>query len=272
MIIPGSFGYKIGRKLRLMNVDDDADLLWQICVREIYVLMKNYGSIDLLREEFEKLVEVKNHNKPKQDALKKCEIFTDFQYKQNQDNQNQDNQNQDNNAVDWNILTRYCQHSFINILESGYFLNNGTEQSGLTFILDFNTNSVYFYRNMLNDKSQKQPQKPKQSQDIKYINEATIEELMEFDDMPTKTLKEILTEMNERYLRYKDKNEDIQKEMERIDNIIFKARELGNDQNIIEKAKKLKDDLEWTKREVNMEYRFFYNRLDALNLIDHSPK
>ena len=30
----GSFGYKIGRKVRLMHVQFDADLLWQVLVRE----------------------------------------------------------------------------------------------------------------------------------------------------------------------------------------------------------------------------------------------
>ena len=42
----GSFGYKIGKKIRLMRVNYDADLLWQILVREIYVLIKHYKTIE----------------------------------------------------------------------------------------------------------------------------------------------------------------------------------------------------------------------------------
>jgi hypothetical protein len=53
----GSFGYKIGRKIRLMHVQYDADMLWQTCVREIFILMKHFGSINLLCEAFEKLQE-----------------------------------------------------------------------------------------------------------------------------------------------------------------------------------------------------------------------
>ena len=42
MVTKGAFGYIIGKKKRLMTVNDDADLLWKILVREIYVLMKHY--------------------------------------------------------------------------------------------------------------------------------------------------------------------------------------------------------------------------------------
>ena len=38
----GAFGYIIGRKKRLMQVKNDADLLWQVLVREIYILMKHF--------------------------------------------------------------------------------------------------------------------------------------------------------------------------------------------------------------------------------------
>jgi hypothetical protein len=42
MVTKGAFGYIIGKKKRIMLVNDDADLLWQILVREIYVLMKRF--------------------------------------------------------------------------------------------------------------------------------------------------------------------------------------------------------------------------------------
>lgn len=246
MVNQGSFGYKIGRKIRLMSVEDDADLLWQVCVREIYVLIKHYGSIELLREKFEKLKDAKN--KPKPAAIQACELFTDL---------NAPSESLD----DWTCLTRYCQLSFINILESGYFLNNGFD-SGLVLILDFNTNSVTFYNKKFTSLNMKKTE----------YETATIEEIMNFDDMPTKTLQEIRENMRERYTRYKSQLEKANTEIQRIDNIINKARELGGDRNIIDKALKLKEDLNWEKRQLNMGYRFFYNRLDALNLIDHMSK
>ena len=237
----GSFGYKIGRKIRLMYVQNDADMLWQILVREIYVLMKHYGSIELLREAFEKLLDAKNNPKPA--AIEKCKVFTDLEVSQK-------------DTCDWYCLTRYCQSSFINILESGYILNNG-KNSGLVFILDFNTNSVRFY-------GVDYEKKPTE------YEKATIDEIMEFEDMPTKTYTEIVAEMNSRFENYYNKVKEVDLEIERINNIIKKTKELGGEQNIISKANKLLDDIKWEKKGLEMKYRFFYHRLDALNLIDHS--
>jgi hypothetical protein len=236
----GSFGYKIGRKIRLMHVQFNADLLWQILVREIYVLMKHYGSIESLRDAFANLLEAKN--KPKPEAIEKCKVFTDLEvsYK---------------NTDDWYCLTRYCQNSFINILESGYILNNGDEL-GLVFILDFNTNSVQLYGVDYEKKKTK-------------YEKATIDEIMQFEDMPTKTYTEIVTEMSERFNNFDKQMNAVNLEIERINNIIKKTKELGGDQNVLLKTKDMLDDMEWKKRKININYRFFYHRLDALNLIEH---
>jgi hypothetical protein len=237
----GAFGYKIGRKVRLMHVQFDADLLWQICVREIYILMKHYGSLDSLKEAFENLIIAKG--KPKKEAIEKCRIFTDLKVSKQ-------------STSDWYCLTRFCQHSFINILETGYFLNNG-EDSGLVFIIDFNTNSVRFYGKNFEKK-------------VTEYESATIEEITAFEEMPTKSRIEIVTEMRERFHKYDTKFEKINLEKNKIKDIIDKAKELGGDQNIIERAKILMDEMEWEERKLEMEYRVFYHRLDALNLIDHN--
>jgi hypothetical protein len=236
----GSFGYKIGRKIRLMNVDYDAELLWQICVREIYILMKHYKTIECLKEAFEKLKEAKN--KPKSKSIDQCKPFMDLT-------------GLDETTIEWSTLTRYCQHSFINIIESGYFLNNG-QDLGLVFLLDFNTNTVVFYRKNMN-------------KDTTEYQKATIDELMEFEDMPIKTYTEIVTETKQRFENYQNKIQKVNKEMENINNIIKKTYELGTDDNIMLKTKKLLDDMIWAKKKIYMEYRFFYNRLNLLNLIEH---
>jgi hypothetical protein len=236
----GSFGYKIGKKIRLMNVYFDADLLWQICVREIYVLMKHYGSLDLLKTAFENLNEAKN--KPKQETIEKCKIFTDLTISNESKN-------------DWYCLTRFCQHSFINILESGYFFNNGDE-SGLVFILDFNTSLVRFYKKEIDKK-------------VKEYEKATIEEIMEFDDMPTKTYTEIINETRERFEKYNENLEKVKEELKKIEEILYKAKRIS-DHNIIGKAQKLWDEMDWERKKIEMDYRYFYHRMDALNLIDHS--
>jgi hypothetical protein len=65
----GTFGYIIGKKKRIMHVQNDADLLWQILVREIYILMKYFGSKKILQEAFEKIKVVKSQ--PKQADIEK---------------------------------------------------------------------------------------------------------------------------------------------------------------------------------------------------------
>lgn len=236
----GSFGYKIGRKIRLMNVEYEANLLWQICVREIYVLMKHYKTIDKLKEVFEQLNEAKN--KPKLSTIEKCKPFMDLKIIGEKN-------------IEWTSLTKYCQHSFINILESGYILNNG-EDLGLVFLLDFNTNSLSFYSKNTN-------------KNIIEYEKATIEEIMSFEDMPIKTYTEIVKETRETFEKYEDRITKVNKEIENLNNIIKTSNELCSDDNIRLKAIKLIDDLNWTRRKIIMEYRFFYNRLNSLNLIDH---
>ena len=240
----GSFGYKIGRKMRLMSVQYDADMLWQTCVREIFVLMKHFGSVDLLREAFENLHQSKN--KPKPDAIEKCKPYTDLSVS-----------SQSQREEDWYCLTRNCQHSFINILDSGYFLNNG-DKSGPIFLLDFNTNSVRFY-GIVSKKEEE-------------YDKATIDEIMEFDDMPTKTYTEIVSEMKDRFEKYDKKINMVDEEIRKINDIIKKAKEMGGEQNIIQKAKVLLADMEWQHKKLELDYRYFYHRMDALNLIIHDEK
>jgi hypothetical protein len=237
----GSFGYKIGRKLRLMHVQFDGDMLWQILVREIYVLMKHYGSIESLRQAFENLLEAKYT--PKLEAIFKCKVFTDLAVS-------------NKNTSDWYCLTRYCQHSFINILESGYFLNNGVKNTNFVFILDFNTNSVRFYGVGCENKI------------IEY-DKATIDEIIEFEDMPTKTYTEIVSEMNARFENYSKEVEKLDLMIENVNNVIKRVKELGEEENLMSAARKILNELDWGKTKLEREYRFFYHRLEALNMIDH---
>jgi hypothetical protein len=237
----GSFGYKIGRKQRLMYVHNNADMLWQVLVREIYVLMKHYGSIETLRQAFNNLLEAKN--KPCQKAIDKCKIFADSSVSSK-------------SVLDWPCLTLYCQHSFINILESGYFLNNGEKNAPFVFILDFNTNSVKFYGVGMENK-------------IIDYDMATIDNIMEFEDMPTKTYTEIVLEMNTRFENYSKEVEKNDFMIENINNTIKKINELGGDGNVLLKTREMLTDCDWIKKKLEREYRFFYHRLDALNLIDH---
>lgn len=156
MVTKGAFGYVIGKKKRLMPVNDDADLLWQILVREIYVLMKHFKTKEDLQKSFEVIVVAKN--KPNFGQIQQCRCFTDY----------------DNSDDDWNWydLLRYCQSSFINILECGYILNEKNDVYGHIFLLDFNKGEASFFYKDCDGKD-------------KEIDSVKIEEIMTFDEMPS---------------------------------------------------------------------------------------
>jgi len=239
MIEPGVFGYIIGKKKHMMYVDDDADLFWQVLVREIFVLMKHYGSKDALKEAFDNIKIAKN--KPKKKDIDKCKLFTDFEIYNEE----------------WSTLLKFCKLSFINILEAGYILNHSCDKLAhlnLVFILDFNKGTATYYRKRWNDT-------------IIELNSATLDEIMDFDDMPTMTYKEIVKEMNEKFYTYYDAYLKVEEEIEKLNKLKQESRKQGA-ANIEEKVEKLIQDMAWQKKELTMTRRVFYNRLKQLDLID----
>jgi hypothetical protein len=235
----GVFGYIIGRKKRIMHVQTDADLLWQILVREIYVLMKHYGSKEALKEAFEKIKSIKN-DKVKPTDIEKCKLFTDYDLSVEKKD-------------DWCNVLKFCQRSFINILEAGYILNQ-KEEYGVVFILDLNKYSVIYYGKNYDGS-------------ITNFDSATIEEIMYFDDMPKKSYTEIVSEMKERFINWYDKYLKIEEELKKLYNLKYQAKTQGA-ANIEDKVDKLISDMEWQKRELNRNRREIYHRLKALDLIE----
>ena len=232
MVSKGAFGYIIGRKKRLMCVQNDADLLWQILVREIYVLIGHYGTKELLQEAFDKIKVVKGN--PKLSDIKKYKIFTDLEQEEN---------------TKWVHILRYCQSSFINILEANCIPKEENDNpSGFIFLLDFNKMEARFY---WNDSIQET---------------ATIEEIMGFEDIPMKTYKEIVSEMRLRFTIFDEKICKIDEELEKLYKLKREASIQGA-ANIEEKVDKLIDDMKWEFKELNMGRRVFYHRLKSLDLI-----
>ena len=238
MIIKGMFGYIIGRKKRMMYVENDADLLWQILVREIYILMKHFKTKESLQEAFEKIKPIKSA--PKKTDIIKYKIFTKTAP-------------HDKVEEGWYNLLHYCQSSYINILEAGHIINE-TEERGLVFMLDFNKGNVRYYNKDFNGT-------------IQELSSATIEEIMEFDEMPAKTYTEIINEMKEQFQIYSTSLTKIEKEIDKISSVINEARRQCS-HNIEEKARKMLDTVNQEKTKLNLERRVFYHRLKALDLIE----
>jgi len=242
MVTKGAFGYVIGKKKRLTVVNDDADLLWQILIREIYVLMKHFKTKEDLQKAFEKIIVAKN--KPKLDQIEQCKCFTDFA--------------SDNKYDNWSSLLHYCQSSFINVLEAGHILNEKDHVYGHIFLLDFNKGEISFYFKDCDGKN-------------KDIDNAKIEEIMTFDEMPSKSYYEIVTDMRERFALFYENNTRVRLEIEKLDNLLSKAKQQGA-ANIEEKVDKLLYEMKIEERKLNMSRRVFYNRLKVLDLIEEEEE
>jgi len=221
----------------MMHVQQDADLLWQILVREIYVLIQHFKTKELLKEEFEKIKTAKN-SKPKPCDIEKCKIFADFESK----------------SDDWSKYLYYCQSSFINILKAGYILNSPDDIVGEIFILDFNKAIVNYYRKDIDGK-------------IKQYQTVTLEEIMEFDEMPIKSYTEIVSEMDAEFQEYYKNLTRIEEEINKLNILKSNTRQQGA-VNIELKVNNLLHDMYSERTKLNLSRRVFYHRLKALDLIE----
>jgi hypothetical protein len=232
MIHKGVFGYIIGRKKRFMYVENDANLLWRILVREIYVIMKHFQSKETFLEAFNKIKIIKDITLLKSSVIEKCKIFLDQEDKEN--------------------FLKYCQSSFINLLEAGHILitnDNLKECEGFCFVLDFNKWEAQFYK------------------DSSLLESASIEEIMDFEEMPSKTYNEIVLEMRDKFNSYSNNVNENELELKKL----YKLKDDAHNQsalNIEEKLDKIIDDTKWKLKELHMNRRVFYNRLIALDLIE----
>jgi hypothetical protein len=232
----GAFGYIIGKKKRIMYVQKNADLLWQILVREIYVIMKHFKTKEEMQKAFEKIKTIKFT--PKKTDIEKFRIFTNLEC---------------TNPTDWSAVLHYCQSSYINILEAGHIVNQ-QEENGLLFIIDFNKSAVNYYRKELDGK--KTP-----------IQTATFEEILQFEEMPAKTYDDIVSEMRENFAVFYEKYVKIENELKNLQNLKMISKN-QNAANIEDKVDKLIDDINWEKKKLNSQRKVFFHRLKALDLIE----
>ena len=154
----------------MMKVSDDADLLWQIGTREIYLLINKYKTKEALEEAFSQIKVIKHDKKPKfsKEELERIKYFTDYEEKDNNNNN-----------------LRFCEASFINILEANHIIKE-PEEYGYVFLLDFNKGEVRYYKKEIDGK-------------MTDFDSAKIEEIMAFDDMPTKVYDEIIDNMHTKF-------------------------------------------------------------------------
>jgi len=99
------------------------------------------------------------------------------------------------------------------------------------------------------------------------IKTATLEEILNFDDMPTKSYTEIVTEMRNAFTNYYENFQKVKEEIDKLHKLKQTVKEQGA-ANIEEKVDKLLYDMKWEQKELNLKRRVFYHRLKALDLIE----
>jgi hypothetical protein len=153
-------------------------------------------------------------------------------------------------STEWPNLLRFCQSSFINLLEAGHILlkEDTTFCDDYRFEMDFNTWTARFYGS------------------DKLIQQASLDDIMCFQEMPGKTYSSIVSEMNTSFYDYHDKVLQVESELEKLHKLKGEARNQGA-ANIEDKVDKLIDDMHWEQKELHMSRRVFYHRLKALDLI-----
>ncbi len=235
MSTKGVFGYIIGKKKRLMKVSDDADLLWQLLTREIYILMNHYKTKDLLQEAFSQIKVKKYDDKKKftKEEIERIKYFTD--YEMNEAN------------------LRFCEASFINILEAGYILKE-PEEYGYVFLLDFNKGEVRYYKKEIDGK-------------LNDFDSATIEEIMQFEDMPHIQYDQLLSNMKTKFETFLTNYTKVREELDKLYKIKKNAKAQGA-ANIEDKVDKLIYDMKVEEKKLHLGRRIFYNRLKDLDLLE----
>lgn len=240
----GSLGYKLGRKTRLIHVDCHAELLWQIVVRELYVLLQHFGSVSALREAFEKVQIVKPKHTPTPEAIERCKPYTSAGI---------------TTPMTWRDLTTYCQHSLINVLETGYMLSNG-EKWGHVCVVDFNQETVRFYRTY-----------PTRLQE-EELEHASLHEIETFEDMPVKRYEEIVQEDNARAEQFAQLIGDFDDKIAHIRKSLQNAKDIGATYEMLHTASQWLVETEAQRAKCVATYRYLYHRLDALSLICHDDE
>lgn len=233
----GQFGFIYGKKKRMMLVEFDADQLWSILVREMYIILKQYESIDNVKKAFEK-IKIPT-SAPTQKQIEKCKYFSDENFDINNKSIN-----------DWYFLLKKCQCSFINIVHCGYMLNNASNY-GYTFLLDFNTNTLQFTFTEYNNRERK-------------LNTMPLENII-IENPPLKTYNQIIEELKINYEENTKKKQHLSEEIIKIKIVIQEAKK-QNSINIEDKANSLLDNTEWELKKLKMYNNDFNYRLTQLGL------
>ena len=127
----GFYEYIIDSKKYTAYTQFDADTMWSILSRQIYVLLKHYGSVELLKNAFKQIKIIDNTTQPTQTEINELIIYYDPQVGTQRKN-------------DWYCLLRKTQMNLILTLNSGYMLFEKYIPDVFLFTIDFDNNKLSF--------------------------------------------------------------------------------------------------------------------------------
>lgn len=259
-----AFGFKLGRKTHLMHVGLPDDTLMCWCVNELYMLLREHGSADALKDAFARLRGVSLYTSPTDDARDKLALFSVLCMPKADTPPKQNTQTatlkEDVVQWDWYKLTHYCAGSFINLLHSGYFVKMETDVNSAhnVVLLDLN----HFCLNHYSEYDRKDKNKC-------LLKSIPLSELGEWlrDDAPAKTLNvsDLLDHSRAYRSEYEEKIKALDEELERLKEAMAKVRELGCDQNMLDKLSKSIGDAEWKRQRICDDFDLTKFRMDELN-------
>lgn len=257
-------GYKINDKIyavhtRMYNIDN----LWNVCLREVHLLINKYKTFDNLKNAFENIIQVEYF--PNAEDIKKNEIFLNV-VRDNNDN------------IDWVNLTKYCQCSFINILESGNIFNVYDSANNLIILLDFDTNQLIQYSpNILYNEFESysnwyikinyiDQKVPKNT----IVFQMSFLDIKKLQNMPVDSVDVLIAHMQTDYNQYKSKIQYLDDQITQVNNAIIKSSELYGHSFINDQLNNMSNNLILKKKEISQKYDIsvYSNRLELL-LIDN---
>jgi len=192
-----SFGYVIGNITKLMKIDNISNSMWIALQKDLYTIMKNKALSDI-KNLFLSLEECSD----KPDSF---DIYRTRKYIKDKKNK----------LDDWRNLLYKVGPSYINMIESGLILNNGTIKYHI-YIIDFNTESFIYRYNM------------------KIIDEIKLIDIINFPKFETNYINKYsqIIDLEEQNETLKDIFEDllqIDKKIELKSNIIFSINKISKD-------------------------------------------
>ena len=293
----GSIGFILGSKTRKMLVTHDADLLWHVCVRELWLMLYHYESIDAMRDAFANIqcIRPRKNAVVLDDSIKmRCACVADTSddiLRELADIAEKEEAEPDPDPTvtatatatattkeEWMRWLSKCEHSFINMVTCGMMLRRSStddEFVDFEFLVDFNENKVLWTKNTVFSPTLTSSSAFASSSLALGMSltesprtwEVPFHEIMQFeDDMPRGTLTEIVEARRARFDRLFADYKALHTRRCAAEKVLAL---LPGERNIGAQANAILEDIQKEVVALLQNYHYFHHFIDDLNLMHH---